>query len=139
MIEPSVLDQLRQLELRLTEPDIRRSQADLDQMLADDFREFGSSGRSFDKQQIIDALQHQRLYEISIQEFRAVALAPGVVLVTYRAKCIIPESGVVMRSLRSSIWNQKNGRWQIEFHQGTPMNDPTWDGRCVPPPWRTQN
>ena len=111
---------LRQLEELLTKPEIRKSPADLARLLADDFREFGGSGRIFDKQQIIAALQDQKQCELSLHDFRAVHLAPEVVLVTYRGTAQFAGSATAMYSLRSSIWRRQNGKWEVVFHQGTP-------------------
>jgi hypothetical protein len=50
----------RELEERLLEPDFRKSAKDIMDLLADEFIEFGSSGRVFNKQQIIESLQKQQ-------------------------------------------------------------------------------
>lgn len=49
-------EQLRLLEERLLEPKVRKSKKELEVLLADDFIEFGSSGRMYNKQQVIDGL-----------------------------------------------------------------------------------
>src|SRR6185436_5231772 len=49
----SLAEHLRELEKLLANPEIRKSPAELARLIADDFREFGGSGRIFDKQQII--------------------------------------------------------------------------------------
>ncbi|MCC5601361.1 DUF4440 domain-containing protein [Nostoc favosum] len=83
--------------------------------------EFGSSGRVFDKQQIINSLQNEPIESLtqrSITEFKTLVLAAGVVLVTYRiVKHISGEQPV--NSLRSSIWKLNNDQWKMIFHQGT--------------------
>ena len=111
---------LRQLEERLLQPDVRRSAQDMAELLADDFLEVGSSGRIFTKPQIIESLQQESPIRVVLREFRALTLAPGVVLVTYRA---VRHGGLeeqLAHSLRSSIWRRSEGRWQMIFHQGTP-------------------
>ncbi|WP_392535854.1 DUF4440 domain-containing protein [Nostoc sp. C117] len=112
---------LRELEERLLQPDIRKSAKDVMDLLADEFIEFGSSGRVFDKQQIIKSLENEPiepLTQISITEFKTLVLATGVVLVTYRiVKHISGEQPV--DSLRSSIWKLIDNQWKIIFHQGT--------------------
>jgi hypothetical protein len=100
--------------------EVRRSGAQLARLLAEDFREFGSSGRVFNKQQIIEALRAELAWELSLQDFRTLPLAPDVVLVTYRATCRSPDSESVSHSLRCSVWRRRSGNWQIVFHQGTP-------------------
>ncbi|MEH1923491.1 nuclear transport factor 2 family protein [Nostoc sp.] len=112
---------LRQLEERLLQPDVRKSAKDIIDLLADEFIEIGSSGRVFDKQQIIESLQNEPiepLIERSITEFKTLVLATGVILVTYRiVRHISGEQPV--HSLRSSIWKLNNGQWKMIFHQGT--------------------
>ena len=118
--EESLQDHLRELEERLLRPEVRRSPQELAQLLADDFREFGGSGRIFDKQQIIEALQNEEPSELWLEEFRSVTLAPEIALATYRATSKAVPTGTESHSLRSSVWRKQNGRWQIVFHQGTP-------------------
>jgi hypothetical protein len=120
--EPALTEHLRRLEESMTKPEIRRSPQELGRLLADDFREFGGSGRVFDKGQIIEALQNQPPVQLWLDEFQALCLAADVALVTYRGNCKFPESDKVSRSLRSSIWKNRNGRWQVVFHQGTPSD-----------------
>ena len=109
---------LQELEKRLSQPEVRRSAHDLRELLAEDFREFGSSGRVFNRQQIIEALQNEQPWELSLDQFQAVSLA-DVVLVTYRGTHKRLGSAEASHSLRSSIWRRRDGRWQVVFHQGT--------------------
>jgi len=108
-----VTEDLRALEERLLDPEVRRSASLVDKLLADDFVEFGSSGRVYDKPTVIEALQQDPGFDSrpTITEFGARELSPSVVLVTYRTG----ETG----TLRSSIWRSDGERWQMVFHQGT--------------------
>ncbi|MEH1822659.1 MAG: DUF4440 domain-containing protein [Nostoc sp.] len=112
---------LRQLEERLLQPDVRKSAKDIIDLLADEFIEIGSSGRVFDKQQIIESLQNEPiepLIQRSIAEFKTLVLARGVILVTYRiVRDICGEQ--LVHSLRSSIWTLNNDQWKMIYHQGT--------------------
>ena len=112
---------LRALEERLLQADARQSATELDALLADDFLEFGSSGRIYNKQQVIAALQPESPTTISITDFYTKVLAPNVVLVTYQAMRSGSTETVAVRSLRSSLWRFMDGRWQIVFHQGTSL------------------
>ncbi|BBD68757.1 hypothetical protein NIES4072_39170 [Nostoc commune NIES-4072] len=115
----------RELEERLLQPDVRKSAKDVMDLLADEFIEFGSSGRVFDKQQIINSLQNERIEPLtqrSITEFKTLVLATGVVLVTYRVVKYISDEQPV-HSLRSSIWKLTNARWKMVFHQGTLLRE----------------
>ena len=118
--DPALREHLRKLEESLANPEIRRSPEQLARLLADDFQEFGGSGRVFDKGQIIDALQNQPAVQLWLDEFQVRCLAPDVALVTYRGNCKFPGSDNVSHSLRSSIWRNREGRWEVVFHQGTP-------------------
>jgi hypothetical protein len=119
--EPAVL---RQLEERLLDSSVRKSPQELAALLADDFVEFGASGRVFDKRQIIDSLQGERPVTLSLTDFRATLLAPGVMLTTYRITRHADSERAAGNSLRSSIWKLLDGRWQMVFHQGTPTGEP---------------
>src|SRR5437867_2919736 len=90
--DPRLSDHLRKLEEIMTKPDVRRRARELSRLLADDFREFGSSGRTFDKRQIIEALKNQSPVQLWLDEFQVICLAPNVALVTYRGNCRFPDS-----------------------------------------------
>jgi hypothetical protein len=117
--EKNIQEQLRQLEERLLHPAVRHSLETLNALLADNFIEFGSSGRIYNKAQVIESLQQETPIQRTLTDFKALILAEGVVLVTYR----VVEQGEPgtrpVHSLRSSIWKWIDGRWQMLFHQGT--------------------
>jgi hypothetical protein len=117
--DPSLEDHLRRLEERLLQPTVRKSAEEVFEVLADEFIEFGSSGRIFDKRQIIASLQMEPTVHRSLRDFKTSVLAPGVVLVTYRAVRQGAPGEQPSYSLRSSIWKSIDGRWQMLFHQGT--------------------
>ena len=109
---------IRTLELRLVDPGVRANPEEMAALLADDFLEYGSSGRTFDKQQVLEALQHEGAIRFSLHDFHVRNLSRGVVLATYRATAT-PEGAEPRSSLRSSVWVRRSGRWQVTFHQGT--------------------
>jgi hypothetical protein len=108
-------DEIRGLEQSLLDFSVRSSPAELDRLLSDDFREFGSSGRVYTKDEIIRLLLADPAARPGFSEFRADFLAPGVVLATYRAA----------GSLRSSLWRREGDRWRLFFHQGTRALSPS--------------
>jgi hypothetical protein len=112
-LEASEARLLRELEESLLQPSVRATADQVAMLLADEFTEFGSSGRVYDKQQVIVALQqeHGQGSKLTITDFSARRLAPDVVLLTYRI--------VETRTIRSSIWKLMNGQWRMVFHQGT--------------------
>ena len=111
---------LFELETSLHKKPIRNSPEAVAELLADDFVEFGSSGTIFNKAAIIDALKTEVAdQQVAVEEFHVRELAPGVALVTYIAAKPAGNGSTVIRALRSSLWQQLNGRWQMTFHQGT--------------------
>jgi hypothetical protein len=121
---PSLEDHLRQLEERLLQPNVRKSAEEVPELLASEFIEFGSSGRIFDKEQIIASLQMEPTVRRSLVDFKTCILAPAVVLVTYRAVREGTSAEPPIYSLRSSIWKLIDSRWQMVFHQGTLLQEP---------------
>jgi glyoxylase I family protein len=110
---------LRTLEERLLLPQTRKDSAALDELLDDGFVEFGASGRVYDKRHTMETLRTEALLRRTIADFRAVLLAPGTALVTYRLLREDASGGRPAVSLRSSVWRERNGRWRLVFHQGT--------------------
>jgi len=116
-------EELEKLEKQLLQPETRKSPEKLAQLLADEFLEIGSSGRIYDKWQLLKALQHESTDRMELAEFRARRLSPEVALTSYRAVRIEASTGRSAQSLRSSIWKLTTGRWQLIFHQGTSLTD----------------
>ena len=115
-----LMETIRELELQLLDPKVRMSRALASALLADDFVEFGSSGRVYDKVSVLDALAIDASVAPAVRDFAVKALGPGVYLATY---CTVrhASSGEDMRqALRSSIWRQTGAHWQLVFNQGTP-------------------
>jgi hypothetical protein len=114
---------LRALEELLLDPAVRRSREKLETLLGDEFVEYGASGAIYNKEQVVSALEREHRDSAVRREacdFRISELADGIAQVTYKATRI-DEASVETRSLRSSIWKFKGGRWQMVFHQGTPV------------------
>ena len=108
---------LQSLEEQLLQPATRSNPKAVAALLADDFREFGSSGRIFTKPEIITHLAGESPRQITLTDFACHALTPETALVTYRSF----SQGTA--ALRSSLWVHREGRWQMLFHQGTRIPD----------------
>jgi hypothetical protein len=106
---------LEELERSLLEPSVRKSGV-VGRSLAEDFVEVGSSGRVLSKAQVVAALQAESQVPVSVSQFSVRVLAPNVALVTYRAH---RQSEPPVQCFRSSIWECRQGQWQLAFHQGT--------------------
>jgi hypothetical protein len=113
-------DHLRQLEESLLDPAVRKNAELVSSLLADDFIEFGSSGRVFDKASIIEDLKNEPPRPASLlSDFAVRPLSPEAMLVNYRTTRRDQFHKPLSQARRSSIWVQRDGRWQITFHQGT--------------------
>jgi hypothetical protein len=112
--------QLRKLEESLLDTAVRRDRKKMRSMLAENFLEFGSSGRIWNRNSIIELLSQETAFvPPAIEDFRCAFLTEDVTLVTYRTVRTDPETGEVLASLRSSIWKNESGTWRMRFHQGT--------------------
>ena len=110
---------LQELEESLFQPKVRTADR-VAEILADEFVEFGSSGRVFTKAQVIAALQSERPVRVTASLFNVQMFAPHAALVTYRAQ---RHGNPAVYSLRSSVWELREGKWQMVFHQGTVVPD----------------
>jgi hypothetical protein len=111
-------DHLRTLEGSLLRNAVRKNAAQVDALLAEDFREFGASGRTYTKAEMIAHLRDEAYAPIFLTCFELKSLSTSLALVTYRA--VREESGgKVVESWRNSLWELRDGRWQMVFHQGT--------------------
>ena len=106
-------EHLKKLEESHIKPEVRESREKLDEILADDFFEIGSSGYIYDKQECLET--GVVLSEMSLYNFEIYPLASDVVLSTY----FIVDKTRNRNTYRSSIWKLIDGRWQLYFHQGT--------------------
>ncbi len=107
------------LEWELLDPEVRRSPQRLDGLLADEFAEVGVSGQLFLKRDVLDQLPVEIPVQFHLDSFALRRLAPDAVLATYRLAERDGASSEVRLALRSSIWQFRDGRWQMAFHQGT--------------------
>jgi len=108
---------LQQLEEELLRADVRHDPQRLAALIADDFREFGTSGRVFDKASILSELATESPAQLSLTDFACQQLAPNAALVTYRSQRA--DATGARHALRSSVWIYRDSRWQVLFHQGT--------------------
>ena len=109
--DPGLRDLLLRYEAALAARDPDGIEGGLMSLIADDFVEFGRSGRAWTRESIRELLEGPPDPPVPIDRFEVAELGDGVALVTYRAAT----------ANRSSVWVRRNGRWQLRFHQGTPI------------------
>ncbi|MGW0859655.1 nuclear transport factor 2 family protein [Streptomyces sp. NPDC002690] len=105
-------------ELRLLDPEVRRSASHLATMLHPEFREIGTSGRLWDRDTIVAELTAEattRPGPLTASLMTGVELGPGLVHLTFDTE----HKG--RRAHRSSLWRQVDGGWLLYFHQATPF------------------
>lgn len=95
---------LRMLEDQLLQSALRHDRQFVSALLADEFRECGSSGRVWNKEELVSALDNESTPQFSIANFEAAILSPDIVLVTYRAAHHCACTGESTASLRSFLW-----------------------------------
>jgi len=112
-------DELKRLEQLLLEPEFRRDSKRVEELLAEDFLEFGSSGRVWTRETTLQLLATESYIKPIIEDFACRMLSNDVTLLTYRSLRTGADDEQHVETLRSSIWMRRNGKWKIIFHQGT--------------------
>ena len=80
--------------------------------LTEDFSEFGYSGRSYVRDDILE--QSVGPVSVSLHDLAVRSVGRDAALVTYRSQEARGWAN------RSSIWRREGGTWRLAFHQGTP-------------------
>ncbi len=111
--EGSLQEAIKTMELWTLDPAVRSSRELMDEMLADDFIEFGQSGRVYTKGEILERIPSLAGDFYEMVDFQSRSLGQTHILILYR---LIHTHGV---SNRSSIWRREGDRWRMLFHQGT--------------------
>ncbi|WP_079508872.1 nuclear transport factor 2 family protein [Mesobacillus jeotgali] len=106
-------EHIRQLEEKLLTAEVRASRTELKKILADEFFEFGSSGRVLYKNDEMES--GIGIIKAKLSDFDIHPLSDNIVLATYRTF----NERTNQHALRSSIWKQVEGDWKMVFHQGT--------------------
>jgi len=110
--------ELIQLEEAMWRASTRFDIAFQEKRFAADFVEFGRSGKTYTRDQMILASGPPIDAELPLDNLTVRALAEGVVQVTYNSHVL--HDGVLEHGRRSSIWTRSAEGWVMRFHQGTP-------------------
>jgi hypothetical protein len=111
---------VKEFELALLDPKVRKSKGKLAELLADDFIEFTQSGQIHTKQDIISKLPEAPAEKFSPRDYTEKTLSPTLILLHYLVDRQVIASGLKRCTLCSSVWRRQRGKWQIIFFQGTP-------------------
>jgi hypothetical protein len=114
---------IRRLEESLWIAQSRFDNALMDKLFARDFFEFGRSGRTYGRgEMLLEASPGQTIAStIPLPRFHARHLSPDIIQVTYISEVVY--GGEIERANRSSIWSREGDGWVLRFHQGTPVAD----------------
>lgn len=114
---------LRRAETVLHQPSTRRDTSQVQALLHESFLEFGRSGTSYDRVEILDLLaSEESVGRVLSQDFALTPLGASAALLTYKSASV-DDSGEIHRyTLRASIWIHTPDGWKIRFHQATPTD-----------------
>ena len=113
---------IENLEVSLLQPEVRRSAKRINDLLANDFVEFGMFGKIYSKQDIVELLpnsEEEKFEKYDASEFQTREIAVDTVLLTYKASIDFLKNNEIIWTLRCSIWQKRGENWQMIFHQGT--------------------
>lgn len=111
----STEQQLIELEHALWQADTRFDPEFMEGVLAEDFREFGRSGRVYERADTLAVTGDS--IKATLRDIEVQLIAEDVALVTYMSEV---QHEILDLANRASIWIKRDGRWQLRFHQGTP-------------------
>ena len=117
------IEELRQLEESLWVAETRFNREYIESVLAPDFFEFGRSGRTYTREEILTfPPEEQQVIDarLPLKDFEVHLIQPDVVLVTYISERLVDKLEI---SNRSSLWVRTPEGWQLKFHQGTPVEE----------------
>lgn len=124
--------EIKALEEKLLHSDVRSNPELLNELLAEDFQEIGSSGMINSREDVVDwLLNKEGNVRWSLTSFNIRLLSDELVLAQYVAKKVDAvdafkkDNHASCGSQRSSLWkkvpsqNNRECHWQMIFHQGT--------------------
>lgn len=117
----NIADIIKELELSLLKPEIRSSKEALNKLLADDFLEFGTSGNTYTKTDILERLPNtiERVKYV-VNDFSVEIPSEDTAIATFKTERTIDGKDTVV-SQRSSHWRKTHTGWQMFFHEATPI------------------
>jgi hypothetical protein len=107
-----VAETLRELEANLLIDSVRKDRARVSALLAEEFREFGRSGKVYSRAEILDFLQSEEEIRVAMRDFACELTGEGVALVTYLSEQD-EQNGErsVHCAVRSGCGATSGGRW----------------------------
>ncbi|WP_168494704.1 DUF4440 domain-containing protein [Anabaena sp. UHCC 0204] len=110
---------LERLEEELWRKETRFNMQRMNELIANDFFEFGRSGKVSQRQDTLAVAPQTIDAVFPLPEFHVRLLNENIAQVTYNSE--IAYDGIVEYARRSSIWSRTTTGWILRFHQGTPF------------------
>lgn len=114
------LETLKDLEESLWRSETRFDLSHQEKVFAPDFFEFGRSGRTYTREQMVRTVAEPVIAKLPLQNYKVHLLDLNNVLVTYVSEVQYEE---LEKANRCSIWSRTSEGWQLRFHQGTPIKE----------------
>jgi hypothetical protein len=105
--------ELERLERRLAERRVQ-TRDELSELLAEDFREVGASGRAYCREVVLERYELNSPRAVVLSNFEVRQLGEEASLATY-----VSQDAGGRAAHRSSVWVRSAGRWKLAYHQGT--------------------
>lgn len=116
--------ELKKLEESLWREKTRFDQKYMDEIMMPDFFEFGRSGRTYTRKQILKTPPGEINAKLPLRNFEVHPIDTNVFLVTYISEDAY--DGIAENANRSSLWLKTPKGWKLRFHQGTATPHPLY-------------
>ncbi len=111
-----MIELLLKLEMSLWINETRNNFEYMNNILHNDFKEFGKNGKVYSKKDILDDLNLDLEVDFPFENLNVKQVDKITFLITYT--CKIKHGSEIIKSNRSSLWLGED-RFQLLFHQGT--------------------
>lgn len=112
-------EKLKALEESLWIAEYRFDREKMNQILAEDFFEYGQSSRIYQRTDTLNVPAQEIHAVIPLTDFKIRLIESHVAQVTYIS--IVDYADGEARALRSSLWSRTQEGWKLRFHQRTPL------------------
>lgn len=112
------LETIESLEEALWRTETRFNLEFQEKHFAPDFFEFGRSGRTYNREQMIRTEPMEINSKLPLKDFKVNKVDDFTILVTYISEVQYED---LERGNRSSLWSMYEDGWKLRFHQGTPI------------------
>lgn len=121
MSNKNIKELIYQCEYQLLKSEVRKSAERINELLAEDFIEFTSSGNVafYEVGEVFQEKNDNTELDWEIKDFILRELSDKCVLAMYKVIKHDEIDESKKYSLRSSIWKDIDGHWKMIFHQGT--------------------